>query len=445
MKKTKRLWTEDILKLILRLSLPSMIWMFINSLYNIIDSIYIWHYSSEWLVALSLAFPIQIFLIAIAWGLGIASASLISRLAWEWKKEKIQQTMDFVTFLWWIYSILTLIIWIFFTQDIVWFFTQDPTVVSMTSWYLTIIMIWTVFMIIPMIFTNFLRGYGDALTPMKVMIIWAVLNIILDPLLIFWLWFFPKLWIEWAALATVASRWISSIYVIYFIYKQGYKIIFDYHLPEKRIIKDLINVGIPVSVIMILASVMILWANKIVWNYSIIALAVVWIYLRLEMFIFMPIMWLSQWIQPIIGYNYGNKQYERLKQTITYSMIITFIISIFAFSMFQLFPQFLISIFTKDTNIINIWGNTLKITSIAFPFMWLNMITSRIFQSFWKWLPSLIISLLRQVIITLPLMYILWKFYWLNGIWSSIPIAESSIFIVSIIWLYIFLRKKMIL
>ena len=445
MEKTKRLWTENILKLILKLSLPSMIWMFINSLYNIIDSIYIWHYSSKWLIALSLAFPIQLFLISIAWGLWIASASLISRLIWEWKKKKVQDTMNFITFLWWLYSILTLIIWIFFIKYIVWFFTQDLELINITNWYLSIIMIWSVFMIIPIIFNNFLRGHGDALTPMKVMILWAVLNIALDPLLIFWLFFFPELWVKWAALATIISRWISVIYVIYVIYKQNYKIKIDWALPEKRIIKDILNVGVPASFMMILWSIMILWANKIIWNYSLIALAVIWLYARLQMFILMPVMWLSQWIQPIIGYNYGNKQYKRLRQSIIYGMIITFIISMFAFSMFQLFPEFLIKIFTKDPKIISIWVNALKIISISFPFMWLNMIISRIFQSFWNWIPSLIISFLRQIIILLPLMYILWKYYWLNGIWASFSIAESFIFIVSIVWLYIFLIKKEIL
>ena len=445
MKKTKKLWTENILKLILKLSLPSMIWMFINSLYNIIDSIYIWHYSSKWLIALSLAFPIQLFLISIAWGLWIASASLISRLIWEWKKKKVQDTMNFITFLWWLYSILTLIIWIFFIKYIVWFFTQDLELINITNWYLSIIMIWSVFMIIPIIFNNFLRGHGDALTPMKVMILWAVLNIALDPLLIFWLFFFPELWVKWAALATIISRWISVIYVIYVIYKQNYKIKIDWALPEKRIIKDILNVGVPASFMMILWSIMILWANKIIWNYSLIALAVIWLYARLQMFILMPVMWLSQWIQPIIGYNYGNKQYKRLRQSIIYGMIITFIISMFAFSMFQLFPEFLIKIFTKDPKIISIWVNALKIISISFPFMWLNMIISRIFQSFWNWIPSLIISFLRQIIILLPLMYILWKYYWLNGIWASFSIAESFIFIVSIVWLYIFLIKKEIL
>ena len=445
MKRTKRLWTENILKLILTLSLPSMIWMFINSLYNIIDSIYIWHYSSKWLIALSLSFPMQLFLISIAWGLGVASASLISRLIWEWKQTKVQNTMNFITFLWLVYSILTLIIWIFFTKYIVWFFTQDPQLISITSWYLSIIMIWTIFMIIPMIFNNFLRGHGDAVTPMKVMILWAILNIALDPLFIFWLFFFPELWVKWAAFATIISRWISTIYIIYVMYKQNYKIKIDYTLPEKKIIKDILNVGIPASFMIILWSIMILWANKIVWNYSYIALAVLWLYVRLQMFILMPVMWLSQWIQPIIGYNYGNRQYKRSRQAIMYGMIITFIISIFAFTMFQLFPDILIKIFTKDPQIISIWVNALKIISVAFPFMWLNIIISRIFQSFWNWVPSLIINFLRQIIILLPLMYILWKYYQLNGIWISIPIAESFIFIVSIIWLYIFLIKKEIL
>lgn len=445
MHKTKRLWTENILPLIIKLSLPSMIWMFINSLYNIIDSIYIGHYSSKWLIALSLAFPIQLFLIAIAVWIGIAYASLISILAWEWKKEMIQKTTNFVILLWWIYSLLTFIVGIFFTQDIVWFFIQDPEIINMTSWYLRIILIWNVFMVINMIFNNFLRWHGDTYTPMKVMIIPGILNILLDPLFIFWLWFFPKLWLEWAALATVISRWIANIYVIYLIHKHKYKIHIEYSLPEKRIIKNIFNISIPASFIMILSSIMILWANKIVWNYSIIAIAIIWVYARLQVFILMPIMWLSQGIQPIIGYNFWKKQYKRLRQTITYGMIITFIISIFAFSMFQLFPQFLIKIFAKDPNIINMWSNALQIISISFLFMGLNMIISRIFQALWTWIPSFIISFLRQIILLLPLMYILWKYYNLNWIWTSIPIAEWITFMISITWLYIFLRKKWIL
>lgn len=445
MKKTKRLWTESVLKLIIKLSIPSMIWMFVNSLYNIIDSIYIWHYSTEWLMALSIAFPIQIFLISVAWWLWIASASLISQFAWEWKKEKIQDTMNFVTFLWWLYGMFTLIIWIFFTEYVVWFFTQDPNIISITSWYLSIIMIWSIFMIIPMIFNNFLRGHWDNFTPMKVVLLWTILNIIIDPLLIFWLFFFPELWVKWAGIATVLSKWASATYVTYIIYKQNYKLNIDCSLPDKKIIKNIINVGIPASFMMILWSVMMLWANKIIWNYSLVGLAVIWLYVKLQTFILMPVMWLSQWLQPIIGYNYGNKQYKRVKQTIVYWILVAFIISFFAFTVFQLFPHFLVQIFTDDFEVMKVWENALKIISIAFPFIWLNIIISRIFQSFWIWTPSLIINFLRQIIILLPLMYILWKCYQLDGIWVSIPIAESSVFIASIIWLYIFLKKKEII
>ena len=442
MKKTKKLWTENILKLIIKLSLPSMIWMFINSLYNIIDSIYIWHYSSKWLIALSLAFPIQLFLISIATWLGIASASVISRLAWKQEKDKIQRTMNFVTFIWILYGILTFIIWAFFIKYIVEFFVKDPELISMTSWYLSIIMMWNIFMVIPIIFNNFLRAHGDSLTPMKVMILWAISNIALDPLFIFWLFFFPELWVKWAALATIIARLISTIYVIYVIYKQKYKIKIDYSIPEKQIIKELLIVWIPSTLMIMLWSIAIVWVNKIIWNYSYLALAVFWIYARLEMFILMPIMWLSQWIQPIIGYNYWSKQYKRIRQTIIYSIIISLIISTFAFGMFQLSSDMFIRVFTKDPQIINMWVYALKIISISFPFIWINMIISKVFQSFWNWIPSLIMSFLRQIIILLPLMYILWKYYWLNGIRASIPISEWIVLFIFIIWIYVFLKNK---
>ncbi len=440
--KSQRLWEERIFKLLIKLSLPWIVWMLANSLYNIVDSIYIWHFSTKGLAALSLAFPIQLFLISVAGWLGIATSSLISRLLWEGNNDKVKKTTEFITSVTLIYWLIVGFFWIFFAKDILWFLGSDPELISIGWKYLKVIMTGSLFMIIPMVFNNFLRGHWDTFNPMIVMLIWAIWNILIDPFLIFGRFFFPKLWVEWAAFATVIARFFSTVYILFILFKNKYKITFKLFCRDKRILKELLIVWIPATVMMLVGSVMLLWANKIISWYSVIWLAVLGIYGRLQTFILMPLMGLNQWFQPILGYNFGKNYLNRVKKTIFLWLSLALSISFFGFFAFQFFPDILIKLFTNDPELIKMWTIAFKRISLAFPFIWLSMLISTSFQALWKWLPSFVISFLRQIIFLLPLIYFLGKFYGLNSIWYAFPIAEWIAFVISCSRLDIFLLKS---
>jgi len=444
--KSKRLEKEPVLKLLFFLSVPSMISMLVNSLYNIIDSIYIGHFSTDGLSALSLAFPIQLILISISSGLGIATSSLISRLLGEKKKEKVFETMSFVTTFIIFYSLLVAIIGLFFSNFLISLFTNNKTLIDMGGNYLKIIMIGNLFMVLPMVYNSFLRGFGDTFNPMITMLIGAFSNILLDPFFIFGLLFFPEMGVKGAALATVISRILSSIYILIIIIKNKFNIKIRFKLPEVRIIKDLFRISIPATFMMFLTSVMFLFVNKIVIIFSNpLGIAVLGLYFRLQTLFLMPIMGLSQGLQPIIGYNYGSKNFKRVKKALFYGVEFSLLISLIAFVFFWLFPTFLIKLFSNDPNLINIGEVALKRVSLAFPFMAFSMIISRSFQSIGRGSPSFIISLFRQIIILVPVFYLLIKFYDLNIAWFAFPIAEFITFFVSLIWFLVVFRKEGIL
>ena len=192
MKKEQRLGEEKILSLLFKLSIPSLIGMLMGSMYNIIDSIYLGHYSTEALSALSLAFPIQLVMISVAGGLGMASSSLISRLLGEGKDDRVKETTETVVLMVVIYTIIVTFAGLF-AHNLIGFFTSNPELVQMGGQYLQIVMMGSLTIVVPMVFNNFLRGYGDTVIPMYTMIIGTVLNIIIDPFLIFGFFIFPEL------------------------------------------------------------------------------------------------------------------------------------------------------------------------------------------------------------------------------------------------------------
>ncbi|MFO8016958.1 MAG: MATE family efflux transporter [Candidatus Woesearchaeota archaeon] len=437
-----RLGNEPVLKLLVKLSIPSVIGMLVNSLYNIIDSIYIGHLSTDGLAALSLAFPIQLFLISIAGGFGVATSSLISRLLGEGNQEKVKETTQFVTMATLAYAVIAGLFGFFFAGDIIALFTSDTALISMGGSYLRIVMSGSVFMIIPMVFNNFLRGHGDTFNPMITMLIGATANIIIDPFLIYGLFFFPSLGVSGAAYATIFSRSLGAVYVVWVLIKQRYYLNIRAFIPDKRIIKELINIGVPAVAMMLLGSIMLMGANKIIALYSAVGIAVMGVYSRLLSLILMPIMGLGQGFQPLLGYNYGANNINRVRKTLSSGLFFAMLFSGLSFLLFILFPGLIMSVFTNDPELISTGAIALKRISIAFPFMGVSMLVSIAFQSIGKGLPSFLISLLRQIILLLPLLYLLAEYHGLAYAWYAFPIAESVSFVVAAVWLTAYLYRK---
>jgi putative MATE family efflux protein len=272
---------------------------------------------------------------------------------------------------------------------------------------------------------------------MLTMMIGAIINILLDPFLIFGIGFFPKLGVKGAAYATIFGRGVAGIFIIYIILKGDNEVeltLADFKF-DWQILKDIYQVGFPAMLMRGLASVMIAGMNKIVGYYDTTAIAVVGIYFRMQSIIILPIFGLSQGFMPLVGYNYGHGNPQRMKKTIAFGGVLALSFSLLGFTIFQIFPRQLITLFNQDPELIKIGSTALKRISFAYLIMGLNIIGATTFQALGKGFPSLFISSLRQIFVLLPVMYLIGEFYGLATLWYAFPIAEIVAFSLLSIWL----------
>jgi putative MATE family efflux protein len=444
-KKSDRLGTEAIIPLLFKLSAPAIVGMLIQSLYNIVDSIYLGRLSKEALAAVSLSFPVQMILVAIGVGTGVGTSSLISRLLGRGATDRANSVVEHVLLITLFYSIIVTIIGVFFSSNIMSIFTDNMFLINLSNSYIRIILIGSLALFFPMVVNNVLRGEGNTFVPMLTMVIGAVLNIILDPFLIFGIGIFPELGIEGAAYATIFSRAVGAIFIAFILFSDRNQIKLSWESFKKfkfdfQIIKNIYQVGFPAMALQLSASVMIAGVNMIIANYNTLAIAVFGIYFRLQSFIFLPIVGLNQGYMPIVGYNYGHNKPLRMKKTIKYGLMVSFLFTIVGFVIFQVFPRQLILLFNKNQELLEIGTVALKRVSMAFPIMGPALVASTTFQAVGKGFPSLIHSVTRQIVILLPLMYLMGEFYGLATLWLALPIAELIAALIVGVWLFVTMR-----
>lgn len=440
-RRPERLGYEPIFPLLVKLAIPSVVSMTVQAAYNVIDSIYVGRLSTEALSALSLAFPIQLIIIALGAGTGIGTSSLISRRLGQQNIHEANNIAQHVLFISIFYSILISLVGIFFTREIVNLFTDSDVLIDLTVQYIRIIMIGSVAVFIPSLFNNILRGQGNTVAPMIGLIAGAVFNIVLDPFLIFGLWFFPELGIKGAAYATVISRALAGAILTTALLSKDNQVrlnIKEFKF-EFKIIKDLYVVALPATVMQLVASFMIAGLNRIIGGLNTLALAVTGIYFRLQSFVLMPIFGFAQAYMPIMGYNHGHENPDRMKKTMKISLFIAFIFTFIAFIVFQLFPEALIKMFSNDPELVDIGIVALKRISYAYPVIGIAILGTTTFQAIGKGFPSLVISVMRQIGFLLPAAYILSRTFGLDATWFAFPISEG----VSIVLLWIWLKRTL--
>lgn len=441
--KSKRMGTDPIVPLLFRLSIPSIIAMAIQAFYSVVDSIYVGRLGTDALSALSLSFPLQMIIIAIAVGTGIGTSSLISRLLGKGERENAANAAEHVILISLFYGIIIAAVGYFFSDRLLLIFTNDQNLIRLGTRYISIIYIGSIALFFPMISNNILRGEGNTFIPMVVMVIGAVINIVLDPLLIYGIWIFPKLGIEGAAVATVTARLLSGVYLVSMLFSDKNELKMDLKSFnfDFNVIVEIYRVGFPAMIMQFLASFMLAGMNKILASFTTTALAAAGIYFRLQSFIFMPVFGLNQGFMPIVGYNYGHNNPKRMLKTIKVAGLVGFAFTMLGFILFQTIPEQLVSLFNNDPELIRIGSNALQRISIAFPIIGPAIIISTTFQALGKGLPSLFFSFLRQIIVLLPLMYLLGQWYGLNNLWYAFPISEVISIIPAAIWLKFTLDK----
>lgn len=436
-----KMGTMPVPKLLITMSLPMMISMLVQALYNIVDSMFVAMLNEEALTAVSLAFPIQTLMISVASGTGVGINALLSRNLGEKNFEGANTAAKNGIFLAIISCIVFAVIGgcgsrFFFSIQ-----TDDPLIIKYGTQYLTIITVMSVGIIMQITFERLLQSTGKTIYNMITQGTGAIINIILDPILIFGLFGLPRLEVAGAAIATVTGQLIAVILSAYFNHTKNTEINLSLKgfRPHGHTIAIIYKVGIPSIIMQSIGSVMTFGFNKILLAFSSTAAAVFGVYFKLQSFIFMPIFGLNNGMIPIIAYNYGARRKKRITQTIKLSVVISISIMIIGFIIFQTCPKLLLSgLFQASEHMLEIGVPALRIISLHFVLAGYSIIISSTFQALGNGVYSLIISAGRQLVVLLPVAYICAKLFGLSAVWWSFPIAElMSVLLCTILFLRI--------
>ena len=442
--KENKMGTMPINKLLITMSIPMIISMLVQALYNVVDSIFVSQISENALTSVSLAFPVQNFMIAFGVGTGVGINALLSRSLGEKKFEEANKAANNGVFLAVMSYLLFLVLGILFSKSFFQWQTDIKEIVDGGYRYLIICTTCSFGMYGQIVFEKLMQSTGKTFYSMLTQITGAVINIILDPILIFGLFGFPKLGITGAAMATVIGQICGMTVGIYLnkVKNKEIEVKVKGFRPNLKTIKEIYSVGIPSIIMGSIGSVMTFSMNKILLVFTSTATAVFGVYFKLQSFIFMPVFGLNNGMVPIISYNYGARHKDRLMQTVKISIIYAVLIMILGLLIFQFFPKQLLSLFSASEEMINIGVPALRTISISFLFAGYCIVLGSMFQALGRGVMSLIVSVGRQLVVLLPVAYLLSKSGNLNLVWWAFPIAElASVFLSSIGFKYVYKKE----
>ena len=427
-KKENRMGVMPVGKLLFAMSTPMVISFLVQSLYNIVDSIFVARYSPDALAAVSLAYPIQILMIAVSVGTGVGVNALLSRSLGEGKKKKAKLTADNAILLGILASIMFALFGVLCTKLFFDSQTKSESIRQLGYSYLSVVTIFSFGLMLEVTFERILQSTGKTVFNMITQSVGAIINIILDPILIFGFFGVPKLGIAGAAIATVAGQIIAMIlsFIFNMKYNEDVDIRFGTHIfiPDFGIIKQIYKVGIPSIAMQAMSTLMMLGLNKILVTYSDMAVNVLGIYYKLQSFVFMPIFGLNNGMTPIVAFNYGAKNKDRIVKVLKYSFITSIVIMVIGTAIFWLFPKELMMLFNPNEEMMKLGIPALRICSLCFILAAFDVMAIATFQSLGNGMYALYASFLRQLVLILPFAYALSKISGLGAVWYSIPLAE---------------------
>ena len=420
-------------RLLVQMSLPMMISMLVQALYNIVDSIFVSRISEKALTAVSLAFPIQTLIIAVASGTGVGINALLSKRLGQKNFEEVNKSAGNGIFLLILSFIVFIIIGIFVPRVYFQSQTDDPEIVEYGVQYLTVILTVSPGCFIAILFERLLQSTGLTVLSMVSQLTGAIINIIFDPILIFGYLGFPAMGITGAAVATVLGQIIAAIISVVLNIRKTKEIKFAlrYLKPEGQVIADIYKVGVPSILLASIGSVLTYIMNLILGSFSMTAVTVFGVYFKLQSFIFMPIFGMNNGLVPIIAYNYGAKKRRRIIDTIIVGVKISVGIMIVGLLVFELFPTQLLSLFDPSDELLELGRPALRIIGIHFPIAAVCICFFSVFQALGQGVYSMIGSFIRQLIVLLPAAWLLSLTGSLTNVWWSFPIAEVSALLVA--------------
>ena len=439
-----KMGTMPVSRLLFTMSLPMMISMLVQALYNIIDSIFVAQISEAALTAVSLAFPIQNLMIAVSAGTCVGVNALLSRSLGEGRRDAADLTAVNGVFLALLSYLAFAFLGLFFSRIYFSVQTSNPEIIEMGIDYLTICTVLGFGIFGEMMFERLLQSTGRTIYNMYSQGAGAIINIILDPILIFGLFGAPKMGIQGAALATVIGQIIAMIMAYMFNKKKNadIELSFKGFRPHWHTIRTIYDVGVPSMIMQSISSVMLLGMNRILIAFSETAVSVLGVYFKLQSFIFMPIFGLNNGMIPIIAYNYGAQKKKRIIHTIKLSVISAVSIMLIGLILFQAFPKELLLMFNASEHMLEVGVPALKIISLSFLFAGYCIIISSVFQALGNGVYSLIVSAIRQLLGILPLAYLFASVFGLHAVWFSFPLAELlSVLFSTILFIRIYRLK----
>ncbi len=434
-----KMGTEPIRGLLISMSWPAILSMTINALYNIVDSIFVSRISEDALTAVSIIHPLQMIIIAVAVGSGVGANSLIARLLGAKRQKDANQAASTAIFISLLNYSLFLIAGLLIPELFVKGYADPGTeIFEGACTYLRIVFIGSIFINIQVIIEKILQATGNMKAPMICSLTGCFVNIALDPILIFGYLGAPEMGVAGAAIATVIGQFASMTVGVFILLKgehlveiklRGFEI-------DWKIVKGIYVVGLPSIVMQSIVSVMTVFYNSILVEYSTTAVAVLGVYFKLQSFAFMPVFGLNQGAMPLLGFNFGAKNRKRVVKTYKEALKIAVVIMAACTVIFQLIPEQLLSIFDASPQMLEIGVPALRIISINFLPAAFGIMNGTVFQATGHGVYSLICSVLRQLIGILPLAYFFAKMWGVASSWWSFPCAE----IIGLVYSFIMIK-----
>lgn len=438
--KENRLGTMPIGKLLMVMSVPMMISFFIQALYNMVDSIFVAKISENALTAVSIAFPMQNIITAIGVGTGVGINALVPRYLGQGKQRDAEKIANVAVFLSAVYCVVFVLVGLFVVEPYYRMQTDVPEIVEGGVQYLSVVCIVSFGAFFGQNFEKLLVATGNSFASMASQAAGAIFNIIFDPLLIFGVGPFPKMGITGAAVATVLGQIFAALlaYVLVMRKQHAVRIHVGAMAPDLRSLKDIYAVGIPSILTVGLSSAMSFCLNQIFLAFSTTATAVFGIWLKLQNFCYMPVFGLNNGTIPMISYNYGAGNMDRVHQTIRLALTVALVLMLVLLVVFELFPVPLLELFSASETMFSIGTVALRLTCLSLPFGASAVILSSSFQSLGRSRYTLAVNLGRQLIFMVPVAWLLSLTGRLEMVWLAVVIAEAMSLVLAI-----FLRRKL--
>ena len=436
-----KMGTQPVGRLLAGMAIPMMISMLVQALYNIVDSVFVSRLSENALTAVSLAFPLQNLMIAVCAGTTVGMNALLSRSLGAKEQERADRAANTGIFLALASFVVFAIVGALFSRTFFLLQTDVPEIVDYGTDYARVCLCCSIGLFCQFTFERLLQSTGRTHLSMCTQILGAVTNIVLDPILIFGLLGFPRLEVMGAAVATVVGQCLAAVAALILNLKKNPGI----HIRPRHIrwhgatVKNIYRIGLPSIVMQCIGSVMVFGVNRILISFTTTATAVFGAYFKLQSFIFMPVFGLNNGMVPIIAYNYGAKKPDRVKRTIKLAVLSAMGIMAVGFAVFEIAPGALLSFFDASENMLAIGAPALRIIALSFILAGFCIIAGSVCQAIGNPFYSLIVSVCRQLVVLLPVAWLLSQTGNLTLVWLAFPIAELMSLTLSII----FLRKTL--